>query len=148
MKTHTHRIRNMMVYLGILFMVAVFSSCATKADFLSSSVVPAAKGTVIVKEDDNKNYQIKVDVTNLANSKDLSPPRNVYVLWMRTNKDEIKNLGQIVSSTSSISNKLKASFETVSFDKPIKIFITAENEADVQFPDSEMVLFTDLISLK
>lgn len=126
-------------------MVSALSSCATRAVFLSSAVVPAAEGTVTVKEDDNNNYRIKVKINNLADSQSLTPPKNAYVLWLLTENDVSKNIGQIVSSTGSMSSKLKASFETVSSDKPSKVFITAENEADIRFPDSEVVLITDYI---
>lgn len=140
--------RNTILALAIVLVVVVFSSCSTKVMFLSSAVVPAAEGTVIIKEDANKNYHIKVNVTNLADSRDLTPPRNVYVLWLLTENNMSKNLGQIISSTGSMSSKLKASFQTVSSEKPSKIFITAENEADIRFPDQETVLITDFIRLK
>ncbi|MDA3930485.1 MAG: hypothetical protein PF541_16165 [Prolixibacteraceae bacterium] len=65
-----------------------------------------------------------------------------------TDDNITKNVGQIVSSTGSFSSKLKASFETVSSFSPNKIFITAENEADVQYPYSEVVLTTDFIGLE
>ncbi|MDA3883308.1 MAG: hypothetical protein PF481_08475, partial [Bacteroidales bacterium] len=112
MKTNTNRSRNIILTLIMVMMVSVFSSCATRAVFLSSAVVPAAKGTVTVKEDDNNNYRVKVDIKNLAASQNLTPPKEMYVLWLLTDNDVSKNIGQIVSSTGSMSSKLKASFET------------------------------------
>jgi hypothetical protein len=50
----------------------------------------------------------------------------------------MKNIGRVNSS-----NKLKVSFETVSSFKPIKIFITAEDDEDVQYPGQQVVLSTD-----
>jgi hypothetical protein len=41
-----------------------------------------------------------------------------------------------------MSNKLKASFETVSPVKPTKIFITAEDDPGVQYPGTQVVLTT------
>ncbi len=145
MKTNINRSRNITLTIIMVLMISAFSSCATKAVFLSSSVVPAAEGVVTVKEDGNNNYYIKVKIRNLADSQKLTPPKNVYVLWLLSDSDDTKNIGQIVSSTGSMSTKLKASFETVSSDKPSKIFITAENEADVRFSHSEVVLITDYI---
>lgn len=131
-----------------LIMVAVllftFGSCATKNSFLSSPVVPAARGTVKVSQDNNDNYVIKVNVTNLAEASRLQPAKNMYVVWMEGEDNETKNLGQMTSSSSFMSKNLKASFETVSPVKPKKIFITGENDPSVQYPNySDMILTTD-----
>jgi hypothetical protein len=148
MKTFTNRTRNIMLTVATLLMMFVFSSCATKVVFLSSAVVPAAEGTVTIKEDGNKNYVIKIQTKNLADSQKLTPPKNVYVVWLVTENNSTKNIGQIISSTGSMSSKLKSSFETVSSFKPHKIFITAENEANISYPYSDVVLTTDFISVK
>jgi hypothetical protein len=50
---------------------------------------------------------------------------------METVDDRIKNIGQIISDSKFMTQKLKASFETVSAFKPRKIFISAEDEATV-----------------
>lgn len=140
--------RNIIITVAMVLMMFAISSCATKAIFLQSAVVPAAEGTVTIKDDGNKNYVIKVQITNLADSQSLLPPKNVYVIWMVTNDNITKNMGQIISSSNALSSKLKASFETVSSFRPTKIFITAENEANVQYPMSEVVLTTDFIGSK
>lgn len=145
MITRLSRIGLAIIMVGLVF---ILCSCATKAIFLQSAVVPAAEGKVVVKEDGNKNYVIKVQVKNLARSQSLLPPKNVYVIWLVTNDNITENMGQIVSSSSALSSKLKASFETVSSYRPTKIFITAENEANVQYPTSEVVLTTDFIGSK
>jgi hypothetical protein len=121
-----------------------FSSCATKATFLNSSLVPAAQGNVKVKKDGNNNYVIKIQLFNLAESNRLQPPKNTYVVWMETDDNITKNIGQVKSSTFLLSKKLKGSFETVSSFKPKKIFITGENDANIQYPsNTDIVLTTD-----
>jgi hypothetical protein len=148
MKTKTNRTKNFILTVVTVVIVFAFSSCATKAVFLSSAVVPAAKGAVTIQEDGNKNYVIKIKTTNLADSQRLTPPKNVYVVWMLTNNSSTKNIGQIISSSGTLSSNLKATFKTVSSFKPSKIFITAENEANIQYPYSEVVLTTDFIKMK
>ena len=54
----------------------------------------------------------------------------------------IKNIVKIKSDSGFLSSKLKASFETVTSFKPEKIFITAEENADVQYPNNQVVLTT------
>lgn len=133
------------ILLGVLTttVLYLFNSCATKASFSLSSVVPAARGSVKVKKDKNNNYLIKIDLYDLAEANRLSPPKHTYVVWLETNQNETKNIGQINTSTNMFSRKLKSSFETVSSSKPIRIFITAEDEANAQNPGMEVVLSTN-----
>ena len=131
--------------MAIIVTIMIFSlvSCATKAPFLTSSVVPAAKGSVKVKSDKNNNYVIQIAISNLAGVERLQPPRKTYMVWMVTDQQTTNNLGRITSS-----KKLKVSFETVSSSKPIKIFITAEDNENAQDPDEQIVLTTDNFWIK
>jgi hypothetical protein len=113
-------------------------ACSTKAAFLTSQVVPAAEGYVKVKSDKNKNYVIQVRISNLAGVERLQPPKNTYVVWMLTNQQTTKNLGRITSS-----KKLKVTFETVSSFRPVKIFVTAEENETSQFPGEDVILTTE-----
>jgi hypothetical protein len=119
------------------------SSCAKKANFLTSAVVPAARGNVTVTSDKNKNYVIKLQLSNLSEVDRLQPAKNAYVVWMVTDQGSTKNLGQISSSSGLMSSKLKGTFETVSPLKPVRVFITAENDPVVQYPGNMVVLTTD-----
>lgn len=119
-------------------MIFAFSSCAKKITFLTSSVVPAAEGQISVKNDKNNNYNIQMQITNLADIERLQPAKKSYVVWMETADNLPKNIGRISSS-----NKLKVSFETVSPMRPTKIFITAEDDEASQYPGTMVVLTTD-----
>lgn len=135
------------VSLGVLItLITAFStSCARKMTFSTSSVVPAAQGYVKVSQDKNKNYVIKISITDLAEVERLQPQKQTYVVWLVTNEGLTKNIGQLKSSKSFLSKKLKASLKTVSSFNPAKIFITAENDPDVQSPGDQVVLSTDLL---
>lgn len=61
---------------------------------------------------------------------------------MNSAENGTKNIGEINSSTGFMSSALKASFHTVSVFKPVKIFITAEDDANLQRPVGELVLTT------
>lgn len=127
--------------IGFLLLI-VFEGCAKKMNFQTSTIVPAARGYVKVKQDGNNNYVIKVELSNLAEVKRLDPPKESYVVWMESDGNPIKNIGRINSSSSLLSKRLTVSFETVSAIKPSLIFITAENEADSQYPGGKTILTT------
>jgi hypothetical protein len=134
---------------GIFAMILIFSlfSCATSVNFLNSAVVPAARGSVKIKTDNNKNYVIQITLSDLAEASRLQPPKLTYIVWMITDRDLTKNIGQLNSSKGFMSKQLKGSFKTVSSDKPVKIFITAEDDAAVQYPGTQVVLSTDKFML-
>lgn len=126
---------------ALIIIMSVFS-CATKEAFLTSETVPAARGSVSIKTDRNNNYLIKLRINNLAEPERLQNTGNNYIVWLVGEDNVTRNLGQIKSSTSFLSKKLDASFETVSSVKPSKIFITAEEEAGTQYPTSHVVMST------
>ncbi|HUX95803.1 MAG TPA: hypothetical protein VMV47_08725 [Bacteroidales bacterium] len=141
------RIRNIFLTLASAMMIFSFGQCAAQADFLISSVVPAARGSVTVNKDKYNNYIMEIEITNLSEASRLSPPMNTYVVWMVTDENITKNIGQIRTTTSFISRKLKASFETKSAFRPVKIFITAEYDPNLQYSNREVVLTTDNFNL-
>ena len=79
---------------------------------------------------------------DLAEVERLSPPKKSYVVWMVSEQEIAKNIGQI-NSKMSVAKNLKASFQTVSATKPNKIFLTAEDDPKVSSPSGQTVLSTD-----
>ncbi|MEO5782259.1 MAG: hypothetical protein ABIQ07_03255 [Ginsengibacter sp.] len=118
-------------------------SCSKKITFASSTVVPAAVGSVGYKKDKNNNYHISLKVLHLANSNKLTPPRSTYVVWMETENNGVKNLGQLRSSGSLLSSTLKGSLNAVTAFQPKSFFITAEDNTDISYPGSQVVLRTN-----
>ncbi len=128
---------------ALFFTTAVLQSCGTtKYKFSTSSVVPAAEGSVKVKKDKNNNYNIDLSVMRLADPKRLSPAKATYVVWIDTQNNGTKNIGQLKTSSSMISSTLKSSLKTVTPFKPVRIFITAEDDANIQYPGGQVVLNT------
>ncbi len=130
--------KSMLLVSALALIVFSISSCSKKIQFLTSTVVPAARGSVNVKTDKNKNFVINLQLTYLSESERLTPPKKTYIVWLVTNNNVTQNIGQIKTN-----NGLKASFQTVSSFKPTKIFITAEDNADITYPVSEEVLSTN-----
>ena len=139
---HNSSIKKVLIGAVALLFIASFSSCSKNISFQNSTIVPAAEGKVTIKKDSNKNYAVKIKISNLAEVKRLQPSKNVYVVWMETDENLVKNIGQIKSDTGFISSKLKASFQTVTPFKPSKVFITAEDNQDAQYPWNLIVLTT------
>lgn len=129
--------------LFALIIAMSYTSCAKKIAFQTSTVVPAARGTVKIKKDDNKNYLIQIELENLAEVDRLEPSKKAYVVWMESENAMVKNIGQIKSGSKFLSSKLKASFETTTPLKPSKIFITAEDDVDAQFPGYQLIMETN-----
>jgi hypothetical protein len=111
-------------------------------NFTNSPVVPGAEGKVKIKKDDNNNYTVAVNVVNLPDSKKLSPPKDVYVVWMETEDNSVKNIGQIQPSTGLLSKTMKAALKATATSKPTRVFITAEDNGNTQNPGMQTVLMT------
>ena len=121
----------------LLTIVIGLTSCTKKFFFLTSAVVPAAQGSETVKNDKNNNYFVQMTITNLATIERIQPPSNSYVAWIESDIGNTRNVGKVVSS-----NNLNVSFETLSSFRPTKVFITAEENEQAQYPGSVVVLTT------
>jgi len=144
MKTTRLNTLGKIILSGILatMIIVPFTVSAKKIPFLLSSVTPAATGYVKVKKDNNKNYQIKIHIQDLAGIEKIQPTKQTYVVWMVTDREITKNIGRVKSSAN-VSGNLTGYFETVSSFQPTKIFITAEVDESVQEPGEIVVLTTD-----
>ncbi len=130
--------------IALIFMMGcslVFlSSCAKKFVMNNTGIAPAATGTAKIKSKKDRNYNVDVRVNHLAPSKKLNPSRNTYVVWMQTESNGIKNIGQFQSGTSLLSSALKGSVKTITPFKPTGFFITAEDDAAISYPGSMVIL--------
>ena len=121
--------------LSFIFAAILVSACSKKITFPTSEVVPAAEAVLQVDKNDNDNYEVQLEVTNLAEPNRLTPSRSNYVVWMVTEKHGTINLGNL-----KVNKKNKASLETVTPYKPIRLFITAEDTAKAVLPSTQVVL--------
>ncbi|HEY5369214.1 MAG TPA: hypothetical protein VIJ75_09500 [Hanamia sp.] len=130
--------------VGILLLIAfMLPSCARKLSFQTSTVVPAAEGSVKVKKNKNKNYDINLSVIRLADPSRLDPPKKVYIVWMNTERNGTKEVGQLNTSSSLLSKTMKSSLKTSVPFQPTGFFITAEDDADMHSPSGQVVLKTN-----
>lgn len=131
--------QSLLLILGTIVLILNVVGCAQKIPFQTSSQVPAARGNVSYCKDKNNNYEIKLQISYLAEPNRLQPAKNAYVVWMESDQNPNPiNLGQIVGTS-----KLKIKFEAVSSSKPKRIFITAEDDPTIHYPGSYLVLETN-----
>lgn len=145
MRTYKQTLRNQWTSISFIaaFLILLLSSCAQKINFLTSQVVPAARGHVQIKTDRNNNYVLTIVLDDLAEVKRLTPEKDTYIIWMNTAQNGTKNIGQLNSGNSTFSKKLKASFTTVTAFQPTRIFITAEDDANTVYPNDKIIVTTD-----
>lgn len=144
MKTHKLLFlkKNILGTIIVSWMIFSISSCSESSKFVTSSVVPAARGAVSIKKDKNNNYIIKVSLSYLAEADRLTPSKKSYVVWLEAENSVVINIGPMKSAIDNFSNRLEARFQTISTLKPIKIFITAEDDPNVKIPDSTVIIST------
>jgi hypothetical protein len=137
------------IFIGAfaLLILCSFDTSAKKVKFLTSALVPAARGYVKINHDKNLNYIISINISNLAEVYRLEPSKLTYIVWLVTEDGITMNMGKMKSTAGFFSKKLKATFVTATSLKPIKIFITAEDDPSRQYPGNQVVLSTASFTL-
>jgi hypothetical protein len=144
MKTKTTKknalpVKDAFKILTFIFAAIMISSCSNKYVFPTSEVLPAAEAEVKINKNKSNNYEIELEIDNMASPKRLTPARSHYVAWMETASHGNVNLGNL-----RISSKNKAELTTMTPYKPIRIFITAEDSQKIMRPSTQVVLSTDV----
>jgi hypothetical protein len=104
----------------------------------ASGNVPAAAGTVKAKIDKaNGNTNLDIKVSHLANPSRLSPPANVYVVWVRPRGGDATRQGAI-----GLDKNLNGELKVVTTLKDFDLFITAEQSENVTVPSNVEILRT------
>ena len=113
----------------LLSLATLLAVCATSAKFPISTVAPAAVITAKKTVDKNKNYVVELVALNLTSPERLNPPKDHYNVWIVTEQNEYKNLGQIMNA-----NAKKVVFRTLTPFNPKEIILTAEDEGNRPMP--------------
>lgn len=124
-------------YALIGMLALMVTSCGTTVKLPVSEVTPAAEITVNRRADKNDNYKINVTAKYLASPERLSPPKNSYVVWVKT-YDGYKSVGQL-----SINNAKKAELKTLSPHAFSEVLITAEDSGNTTQPTGTYISSTN-----
>lgn len=119
----------------LLCMGFIWPSEGTKIQMTASPKVPAAQGEIEVKQESNGNLSLTVKAEHLAQPSALTPPENVYVVWLQQPNQKPQNLGEL-----QVDGKLNGELRTQTAFKHFKIFITAEQRAQIDVPQAQTVL--------
>lgn len=120
-----------LIVVGVL---ALLTSCASVAKFPVSRITPAAEITAKKKQDKNNNFVINVIANYLASAERLDPPKSNYIVWIVTENNGTKNIGQLTNKNG------KKSFLKTSTPFNIKeIFITAEEQGNISYPSGSEI---------
>lgn len=106
---------------------------------LAGANTPGAQGTVKFKVGDNGNINLDVLTRSLAPPSSLNPPENTYVVWVQPPGMAPKNYGAL-----KVNSQEQGELKTETPYKRFKIFITAEENPQVEAPMAAPVLSADI----
>ena len=121
---------------SLVFLLLV-CACVSGRNFplAATQAVPAARGDVDVKRDDNGNTKLKMKAEFLAPPNSLTPPAIGYVIWLQERGASPIPAGQL-----KVEKNRKASFETVTPFKNFDFFVTAKQDLTTKIPTGVEVL--------
>lgn len=117
--------------VAMLALILLVTSCSTVSKFPVSTVTPAANIVVYRNHDSNGNKTITIKAKNLASTDRLTPSTQTYVAWIVLENNLAKNIGQL-----KIKNAKEAELKTLTAYDYTEIFITAEDQANAQYPSA------------
>jgi hypothetical protein len=97
--------------------------------------IPAARGDVDVKRDSNGNTQMDIKVFHLANPARLTPPANLYMVWIHPAGSDLEKEGAL-----KVDKDLKGELKAITTAKEFEVFITAEQSESVLDPSGTELL--------
>lgn len=120
-------------------MVWPFGGGWKTVNLMAGADSPAAQGVVKYKTSGNGNTALQIDTRSLAAPSSLTPAENAYVVWIQPPGQTTQNLGEL-----KVNDKEQADLSTETAFKRFHIFITAEQNAQIQQPEGPTVLSADV----
>ena len=127
--------------LYLLILTIILGGCSQTIAFKKSRVVPAAELDLKINLDKNGNYNIELNVENLALPQDLTPAKNTYIVWVVTGQGNF-SVGQLL-----IDKNLNVALSAITPYKPSSIIITSEDDQEATYPCLQVVLTSEEILL-
>jgi hypothetical protein len=126
------------IAISTLFLFATVLE-AKEFKLINDQSVPAATGKVDVSKDRNGNFRVKVEVYHLAKPTALTPAKQAYIVWLERRDNQPVALGAL-----RVNDDLKGTLEATapSLSDQFDVFITAEDDPNVQTPSEPHLLHT------
>jgi len=131
---------NKTALLAICGLLLFLGGCIKRVHLTPATTVPAATATAEITHDSNGNTVVKLDVKHLARPENLTPPASVYVVWIQPRDGAPIKEGQL-----QVNNDLSAHFRTPTTYKTFRLFVTAEQSAEVTSPSGQQVLSQEVV---
>lgn len=132
-------------WLGMGLVLALVG-CANKAAYpmMGSGLLPAAAGTVVIKDRDKPNKTLEVQVQHLAKPETLpgdalgeaSATARTYVVWIKPVGDSTPENAGVLNPN----DKLEAKLETSTSQRYFEVFVTPEPSPTANTPTGKKVL--------
>ena len=110
-----------------------------QVQMMAGSTTPAANATINVKKGDNGNTALDIKAQALAPPSSLTPAENVYVVWIAPPDQAAQNHGQL-----RVNSHEQGELHTETPYKRFHVFVTAEQNAQVQEPMGPRILSADI----
>lgn len=106
---------------------------------MAGTPTPAARATITITTGNNGNEDLDIKAHALAVPSSLTPPENVYVVWIEPPGHEPQNHGEL-----RVDQHLQGELQTETPYKRFSVFITAEQNAQEREPEGPKVLSADV----
>jgi hypothetical protein len=123
-------------FIGIALLSLSMLALAGEVRMHSGQLTPAAAGVIETGKDRNGNTTFEMKVKHLAKPTELSPAKQVYVVWIQARGQEPQSQGQLM-----VNDDLEGSLHGTNTSKgPFDVFVTAEDNPSTPSPSGPEVL--------
>ena len=127
--------RRILLALVLIVSSLVCVALAGDVPLIADPSIPAAAGNINYLHDKNHNIKYHIDTKHLARPDSLTPPKQVYVVWIQPRGKDPINAGLL-----SVNDKLEGSFRGTTPYQTFDVFVTAEDSANVDHPTGPPLL--------
>jgi hypothetical protein len=120
---------------ALLFLALIWPFGGKDVEMVAGTDNPAARCTVHVDKGGNGNTEMNLKAQSMASPSSLSPAKSVYVVWVQPPGEDAQNLGQL-----KVSKDQRGEIKTATPYKRFKVFITAEDKAQIKEPEGPTIL--------